>query len=738
MESKNRRSILDLARNRSSVIDNMVEPALDHAESAVNIELSTNATAIATRPMIAKRSSATTDLLSVMQVAELLAVHEATIRTNCRKGKYPGAQKQFVNGGEGWFIPITSLPKAAQKAHAKKASVELLKKVGVNELAAVVPTISDAEYALQWELFERKPGSVKDAAQKALDALLAYCELIDSGMPKEAAKKAVETSHGAARATLHRAISKTKKHPRRHWLPLLCPQWHGGRERAEYTPDAQAFILALRVRSPETNLRALIRIAKKEGEGKGWIIPSEDTVAKRLGEESAWLTGGMKALERSFPVVERDYASLALHQCWESDGRRADVFCVWPDGTIAKPFVIVWRDVRSRKVLSIRICLNPDAEAVLGSFGSAMATAQAIPATVKIDNGREYANKAFTGAQKTRYRFKPKVDEAIGILTAMGVVAKWSKPGQGRDKPIESWWNVIAEECDKYPAFAGAYCGKNVVSKPEDFDIAKAIPLDSYAVQFIKCVNEFHQRPHQGHGMNFRMPNEVYDELSATRTPNPPNESELRRCKMGVKSLKLDKKEATFKFRIDGHLPRRYWHEALSDLPLSMRDTRFNVHYEWDDPNAPVAVYSGDTFICDAMPIGRIDFLESNGQKVSAHTAAKGAFVKPRAKAISAIKANGKLALPNFSQMPELSPLQMPNVELALPNCGEDGKREQTKANAPSDTPDDKEHLAALKRKMDEARQAREMALLVVQPSPEQLDEMKRQQQKKNLRAYLR
>jgi hypothetical protein len=207
---------------------------------------------------------------------------------------------------------------------------------------------------------------------------------------------------------------------------------------------------------------------------------------------------------------------------------------------------------------------------------------------------------------------------------------------------------------------------------------------------------------------------------------------------MGVKSLKLDKKEATFKFRIDGHLPRRYWHEALSDLPLSMRDTRFNVHYEWDDPNAPVAVYSGDTFICDAMPIGRIDFLESTGQKVSAHTAAKGAFVKPRAKAISAIKANGKLALPNFSQMPELSPLQMPNVELALPNCGEDGKREQTKANAPSDTPDDKEHLAALKRKMDEARQAREMALLVVQPSPEQLDEMKRQQQKKNLRAYLR
>jgi len=738
MEFKNRRSTLDLGQNRSSVIDNMVEPTLDHAESAVNIEFPANSTEITTRPMITQRSSVSARLLTVTQAADLLAVHEATIRTNCRKGKYPGAQKQFGNGGEGWLIPVASLPKAAQKAHAKKAAAELLNKAHVNEPAEVLPTVSDAEYALQWELFERKPGSVKDAAQKALDALLAYCELVDSGMPKETAKQAIEASHGAARATLHRAITKTKKHPRRHWLPLLCPQWHGGRERAEYTPEAQAFILALRVRSPETNLRALIRAAKKEGEGKGWIIPSEDTVAKRLGEESAWLTGGMKALERSFPVVERDYASLALHQCWESDGRRADVFCVWPDGTIAKPFVIVWRDVRSRQVLSIRICLNPDAEAVLGSFGSAMAKAQAIPATVKIDNGREYANKAFTGAQKTRYRFKPKVDEAIGILTAMGVVAKWSKPGQGRDKPIESWWNVIAEECDKYPAFAGAYCGKNVVSKPEDFDIAKAVPVEAYAAQFIKCVDEFHQRPHQGHGMNLRTPNEVYKELSATRTPNPPNESELRRCKMGVKSLKLDKKEATFKFRIDGHLPRRYWHEALSDLPLSMRDRRFNVHYEWDDPDAPVAVYSGDTFICDAMPIGRIDFLESDGVEVNAHTAAKGAFIKPRAKAISALKASVKLALPGFSQMPESAPLTIPIAELVLPNCGEDVKQEQTKASAPSDAPDANARLAALKRKMDETRQAREMALLGVQPSPEQLDEMKRQQQEKNLQAYLR
>jgi len=735
MESKNQLSMRDLAENRSSVIDNMVEPTLDHAESPTNIELPANSSEITTRPLLAKRSSVPVDLLTVMQVADLLAVHEATVRTNCRKGKYPGAQKQLGNGGEGWLIPVASLPKSAQKTHVKKIAAELFGKTGVKELATAVPVVPDAEYALQWELFERKPGGVKEAAQKALDALLAYCELVDAGMPKETAKKAIAASHGTTRATLHRAISKTLKHPRRHWLPLLCPQWHGGRERAEYTPEAQAFVLALRVQSPQTNLRAIIRVAKKEGQGKDWVFPSEDTVAKRLGEESAWLTGGMQALERSFPVVERDYASLALNQCWESDGRRADVFCIWPDGKIAKPFVVVWRDVRSRYVLSIRICLNPDAEAVLGSFGAALTKAKAIPATVKIDNGREYANKAFTGAQKTRYRFKPKVDEAIGILTAMGVVAKWSKPGQGRDKPIESWWNVIAEGCDKYPAFAGAYCGKNVVSKPEDFDMRKAIPVEAYAAQFINSVNEFHKRNHDGHGMNFRTPNDVYTELSATTTPNPPNESELRRCKMGVKSLKLDKKEATFKFQIEGYLSRRYWHEALSDLLLSMRDTRFNVHYEWDNPNAAVAVYSGDTFICDAMPIDRINFLESDNEKMKARMDAKGAYMKPRAKVMSTIKAKGKLALPDFSQTPELTPLPVPNAVLVPPRKtpvampasnplqqlpgspgvsfdtetgkvyrGEEAKRAQAIANASQEEIDEKAYLAAPARHSVQAK----------------------------------
>lgn len=725
----------------------------DRAESPINAGFRAPAGEKIFLPTISQRSEVFIEFVTVAKAAELEGESCRVVTNRCsnrqHKKHYRGAEKVRVNGVDVWRIPVNSLSSSATAKYRKQQKAarlaELEQQTGVKDLSVPTPTVHEPEYALQWERFERKPGGVKEAAQKALDALLAYWELVDSGVSKESAKKAVEASHGAARATLHRSISKTKGHPRRHWLPLLCPQWHGGRERAPYTPEAQAYILALKIRSPHTNLRTIIREAKKEGANKGWLIPSEDTVAKRLKEEAAWLTGGMKALERSFPTVERDYLTMAVHQCWESDGRRADVFCVWPDGQVARPFVIAWREVRTRKVLSLRICFNPDAEAVMASFGAALAHARTIPELVKIDNGREYANKAFTGAQKTRYRFKPKVDEAIGILTSMGIVAKWAKPGQGRDKPIESWWNVIAENCDKSPAFAGAYCGNNPASKPEDFDKKKAVPVEAYAAKLIETVNKFHNRPHRGHGMSGRTPLQVEAELASTWVPKPPNESELRRCKMGVRSLKLDKKEATFKFAIDGYLPRRYWHEALADLPLSMRDRHFNVHYEWDNPDAPVAVYSGDTFICDAAPIDRIPFIEG-GEKVHAHMEAKGQYIKQRKNAINAAKELVNVAMPVYRHASAAIPLSQPQFEAALvpprsmPEPEQPASTIQPLPGKPGEFIDVEtgEVLLGQAAKLERNRQQQANERQEGAESDEELEELARKQWEKNVPAYFR
>lgn len=651
--------ITDPAENRSVIFEKKLVTITDPTKTIAVIEVTHKSSEIDYRPEVGNRSVIDIKYLTVVEAAELENVTLKTVRNRCTSGAYKSALKQEINGVETWLIPITSLPASAQKAHAKKFALAAIEKTGAKDVMLSPPPLAHDEYAQLWERFERKGRNFKTKAQESLDTLLAYLELRNTGLSVSYAEQAMRQSHGVSRATLYRDFNMTKHHPREHWLPLLCPNHRGGRERAEFTPDAYEFIRALKMKSPSTNLRVLIREAQKAGEGKGWVLPSEDTIAKRLKEEPAWMYDGAKALERGFPTVERDYASLTVNQLWESDGRKADVWCRWPDGTVNRPFAIAIRDVRTRKVLGIRLCHAPDAEAVLGVFGSALSRTMAIPDKFSLDNGREYANKAFTGQQKTRYRFKHNVDEATGILTALGVTVKWSKPGQGRDKPIESWWRNIAERVDKHPIFSGAYCGNTPSNKPEDFNVKNAVLVETYAAKLIKEIEAFGKEPHRGDGMNHKTPDALYEELIQSKQSRIPNASQIRRCKMGVVALKLDAKDSSFRFKMKGYaLPMKYWAVELSDLPLSERDGMFNVHYEWGEPNAPVSVYRGDVFICDAKPMGRIDFLESSdGENVKAHMAHKGEFMKTRRQAISAAKNKGTAIVPDANSQMSLPPI---------------------------------------------------------------------------------
>jgi len=779
MESKKHSAMRDPSGERSRICVDDSKKLRDHAESRLNSGFATCVPTNDEQPVetvVAHGSRIKPEHLTVVQVADLLRCHVATTRRHCESGKYAGAVKETINGGEGWLIPVRSLPSAAQAAYAKQFAVTLAAKTGVKAVALSLPPEPEPEkeYSLLWDRYDRKDSNFKRMAEEALAALQAYLDVKETGVSVGFAEKAIAASHGVSRSTIRRYLDFTKNHPRQHWLPLLCPQYHGGRARAEFTQAAYDFILALKIQSPSTNLRVLIRAAVKEGASKGWVLPSEDTIAKRLKEEPAWIFNGKSALERSFPTVERDYASLGLHEMWDSDGRKADVWCRWPDGTVNRPFVIAIREARTRRVLSIRICHAPDAEAVLGAYGSALSRANAVPRYFHLDNGREYANKAFTGQQKTRYRFKYNTEEAKGILTAMDVKVHWAKPGMGRAKAIESWWNVIAKNCDQSPCFVGAYCGKDVLSKPEEFDKKNAVPVEAYKDKLIEVVMEYEKGDyggHRGHGMNSRSVLEVYEELALTAETRKPTASEIRRCRMGVKSLKLDKKEASFKFAIEGYLPVRYWDEALADLPVSKRERPFNVHYEWGNPEAPISVYQGDEFICDAKPIDRIPFLDHDGEQVGQHMDAKRKFLKSRAKAIKALKVRGALALPDggASTLPPMieldsdpviapsskprileavvSPLQAvpdkPGVhvdtETGQEYIGEGARQAQFKDGQQRREADAEETmLQELQRKMNEQREAKARAQREGQMSDAEAEELRRKQQEKNLSVYLR
>lgn len=611
-------------------------------------------------------------LVTVQDASKVLNCSARTITRRCASGEYPGAHKTKGKGGDGWMIPIAALPAPAQRQLAEQYATQLATRAGVLHERFTRAAL-EGEYRTLWDAYERKPASIKRMAESALEALQAYQELRRTGLSAELAKKAVADSHGVSGVTLWRYVKATEKHPSQHWLPLLCPKYRGGRGKAEFTPEAYSWILARYLTTSETKIAVLVKEARQEGAAKGWVIPSDDTVAKRLREEPAWITlGGRKgerALERSFPTVERDYDSLRLHELWESDGRKADVWCRWPDGSIGRPFIVIWREVRTRLVLSARGYRNPCAEVVIAAFGNAMERTGAVPQNAKIDNGPEYAGKAVTGGQKTRFRYHVKVGEPIGIMTRVGTKARWSKPAQGRDKPIESFWNVVAEHCDKAKEFEGAYCGKDTASKPEDFAMQNAVPLDAYAAKLAAVLEYFNNRPHTGRGMGGRSPLQMYEALAMTTEVKLADPAHVRLCRLASTQVKLESREASLRFKIDGYGERRYWCEALGELPMHVRQRKLQVYYDPENPLASVSVYDGESFICDAAPIEPIPFLESNGTQTRAHMEAKAAYLKSRRAALREVKGRGEASLPNLgaSAQPLQLPLPVNAVHIDLP-----------------------------------------------------------------------
>ena len=83
--------------------------------------------------------------------------------------------------------------------------------------------------------------------------------------------------------------------------------------------------------------------------------------------------------------------------------------------------------------------------------------------------GTEFANKWLTGGTPTRFRFKVREDDALGVLPQMGVKVHWATPAHGQAKPIERTFRDFAEDIALHPAFAGAYVGHKPDAKPEDY-----------------------------------------------------------------------------------------------------------------------------------------------------------------------------------------------------------------------------------------------------------------------------
>lgn len=332
-----------------------------------------------------------------------------------------------------------------------------------------------------WKHWERAGDKQRQQAQERVKAVILMTELVKSGLGVRQSAALAGKQLGTSENTLRTWYRRTQKHPRSDWAPaLLDTRIISGStatvSKADFDEAAWEWIKTDYLRKEKVSLAACYERLKTQAEKMDWIIPSYDTVNRRIKEipveVRVLMREGEYALSQLYPSQRRSVADLSAGTWLNGDGYKHNVWVIWHNGEECRPKTWFWQDVYSRKIVGFYTDISENTDSiryslldVIGKYGR--------PQHITIDNTRAAANKSLTAGVPNRYRFKVRDDDPIGIIPMLGIDLHWTTVefghGNGQAKPIERAFNAggMGEYVDKHPACAGAWTGPNAMQKPD-------------------------------------------------------------------------------------------------------------------------------------------------------------------------------------------------------------------------------------------------------------------------------
>ena len=262
---------------------------------------------------------------------------------------------------------------------------------------------------------------------------------------------------------------------------------------------------------------------------QGWEIRSRKTCERAIAKIPKAVALKLRFGEEAFvneaePYIERDYTTLRSNEIWCGDHHRFDVM-VNADGKIDRPWLTAWQDMRSRKIVGWRIFAHdPNSDTILQALKDGCLN-HGVPESVYIDNGKDYDARSLTGLTKKERReaSRQKVEftpDPASVFPALDIKVIHCWIYHGQSKPIERFFGTVETRTPVWPT----YCGKDVLSKPEDLqkqiDRGNAPTLEEFSEWFSAWVNSWNaSHEHSGQGMNGQTPDAVFSaNLSSKRT----------------------------------------------------------------------------------------------------------------------------------------------------------------------------------------------------------------------------
>lgn len=494
----------------------------------------------------------------------------------------PLARNRKGRGG-GLEFHVSLLPSSAQ---AELVAKGLFVSPQTNSGRAPVAA-NDGGNSQLWSWYDGQTDKVKAEAERRAMILVDVDAYKAAGMTASAAVTNAARAAQVSPSTLWNWIALVEGVPANDRLPHLAPRRKGGGKEAEINPELWQLLLSDYLRLSEPTFMSCYLRTKSLADQMGLSLPHAKTLQRRLEAEVppqviTLRRKGKEALRRMLPAQVRSVAELHAMELVNIDGHKADVFVRWPDGRIGRPTIVAIQDVYSRKFLAWRIAESEDMVTARLVFAD-LFQKWGIPKGLLADNGRAFASKWLTGGSRTRFRFKIRDEDPVGILVNLGINIHWAKPYRGQSKPIERGFRDFCDHIARHPAFDGAYTGNTVLAKPENYG-DKAVDLETFCQVWDAGVAAHNarlgRRTEMGAGQ--RSFDQVFEESYARSTIGKATEEQLRLALFAADQISTDRK--TGAVRVAGN---SYWVPELAQFA----GQKVTIRFDPDDLSKPVHVY---------------------------------------------------------------------------------------------------------------------------------------------------
>jgi transposase InsO family protein len=532
------------------------------------------------------------------KVSELIANERWATRTGA-DGKLLHRERRGRGGGFEWHSSL--LPERARTELVRRGIIAAPIADTSNVVAMPMPKAAPgAASAAAWAAFERMGAKAQAEAARRLAVIQEVEAHVASGLTKTRGIEMVSTDKDISRTTINNWFALIAGVARPDRLAHLALEKKGGGKTAEIDPQLWQIYKSdwLRHEGPPTHASCYWRLQRKAKE-LGLTLPSAKTLQRKAEREIPpevilACRHGRDRVAQIVPAQIRTTAHLHAMHSVNIDGHLWDVMVRFPDGEVMRPMTVGIQDLYSRKILAWRTDKSENSVMVRLAFADLFKN-HGIPRRCYMDNGRSFAGKWISGGVKTRFRFKVKEDEPLGLLPLLGIETHFVLPYSGQSKPIERAWKDFCDFIAKSPEFAGAYTGNSPVAKPENYG-SRAIPLATFEQVIAREIAALNAKMgRRGGNCNGRSFDQTFAASIAAGAPvGRATEEQMRLALLAADRVFSDRKSGAISFA-----GNTYWSEGM----LQYAGQRLTIRFDPDNLHSSVFAYDAKGALIAELPI---------------------------------------------------------------------------------------------------------------------------------------